>query len=463
MTRKQILAMATLVAALPVAPVGAEGDSFDALLGEIARAREAEAAADAAREQEFLSRRDRQKKLLAEAQAAWDAATARSQQLSARFDANEKELSELEGLLRIREGNLGELFGVTRQAAGEAASAVFNSMTSAQFQGRDAFLARLAKAKVLPNSRELEDLGVELLREIAETGRVARFTTDIVNSAGDSERADVVRVGGFIAMSGDRFLTYVPDIGKFSVLPRQPAAELREAARQLSEAREGYVKSVIDPSRGALLAIYAQRPSVLERIEKGEEVGYVIILVGVVGAICALYQFGYLVLVNRRVKWQLAHPDAPTSDNPLGRVLSTFRGSAETVEDDVEVVELRISEAVLREVPILERFQAFLRLAVAAGPLLGLIGTVIGMIITFQSITESGSSDPRLMAAGIGQAMIATVLGLGIAIPLLFVNAGLSTLSQGIVQVLDEQSAGLLAEFIERARGNSVGRGESHA
>jgi biopolymer transport protein ExbB len=166
--------------------------------------------------------------------------------------------------------------------------------------------------------------------------------------------------------------------------------------------------------------------------------------------VCSIYQLAYLIMVRRRVTAQLADLDTPRRDNPLGRVLATFRGDPNTIEDDVEVVELRISEAVLREVPPIERFQAFLRLAVAAGPLLGLIGTVIGMIITFQSITESGSSDPKLMAAGIGQAMIATVLGLGIAIPLLFINAGLSTLSRSIVQVLDEQSNGLLAEHIER-------------
>jgi biopolymer transport protein ExbB len=126
------------------------------------------------------------------------------------------------------------------------------------------------------------------------------------------------------------------------------------------------------------------------------------------------------------------------------------------------VVELRISEAVLREVPLLERFQAFLRLAVAAGPLLGLVGTVVGMIITFQSITESGSSDPRLMAHGIGTAMIATVLGLGIAIPLLFINAGLASMSRSVVQILDEQSTGLLAEMLERGRGPQGG-GPRHA
>jgi biopolymer transport protein ExbB len=118
-------------------------------------------------------------------------------------------------------------------------------------------------------------------------------------------------------------------------------------------------------------------------------------------------------------------------------------------EKDAEVVELRISEAVLKEVPKLERYQSFLRLAVAAGPLLGLIGTVVGMILTFQSITESGSSDPKLMASGISQAMIATLLGLGIAVPLLFANAWLQSISKSIVQILDEQSTGLLAERLE--------------
>ena len=112
----------------------------------------------------------------------------------------------------------------------------------------------------------------------------------------------------------------------------------------------------------------------------------------------------------------------------------------------------------LREVPRLERFQSFLRLAVAAGPLLGLVGTVIGMIITFQSITESGSSDPKLMASGIGQAMIATVLGLSIAIPLLFANAALVSLARQIVTTLEEQSAGMLAESIESRRPKGVKR-----
>jgi len=454
MIRKTLLAFCLVLAAQMALPrLAAVADTLDDLLAETQKARAAEAEENKKREAEFIANHDRQKAMLDEAQAKWNAAKARSDSLSKQFDANEVTLADLETKLKAREGNLGELFGVTRQVAGDSSAIVYNSITSAQFPKRDEFFTKLAKSKVLPTIPEFEQLAFELLREITETGRVARWSTDIVTAAGQREKADVVRIGGFIAMAGDRYLDYKPDLATFSVLARQPGSELRRAARELSEAKTGYTRAFVDPSRGVLLSLYVQRPNIIERIQRGESVGYVIILVGVIGLVCSVYQAFYLFVVRRRVAHQLQHLDTPMRDNPLGRVLATFRGDPETIEDDVEVVELRISEAVLKEVPKIERFQAFLRLAVAAGPLLGLIGTVIGMIITFQSITESGSSDPKLMAAGIGQAMIATVLGLGIAIPLLFINAGLATMSRSVVQVLDEQSNGLLAEHIERKTG----------
>jgi biopolymer transport protein ExbB len=334
-------------------------------------------------------------------------------------------------------------------------------MISAQYPGRDEFFAKLSKTTSLPSITDLEQLWFEMQREMTETGRVARFNTSIVTESGAAEPATVVRIGAFTALTdGGRYLTYLPGVRTLTVLARQPASSMRNRAREVEQAKSGYVGAAIDPSRGVLMSLLVQRPNVQERIAKGESVGYVIIAVGIIGALCAVYQFFYLVRARAAVSRQLKNTDAPSNDNPLGRVLATFKGDPADIEEDAEVVELRISEAVLREVPLLERFQAFLRLAVAAGPLLGLIGTVVGMIVTFQSITESGSSDPKLMANGIGQAMIATVLGLGIAVPLLFVNAGLSSLSRSIVQVLDEQSAGLLAESLERARTREL-RGSS--
>jgi biopolymer transport protein ExbB len=453
-----LLALFAVVAALvaPAMPVLA-AESLDELLEQTRQSRARQAEIHATREREFLARREEQAKLLADAKRARDEAEARSKALSAKFDANEVALAEQEERLTQRLGNLGELFGVVRQVAGDGSSIMYNSLLSAQFPKRDQFFAELGKSKDLPSIEELERLWFEIQREMTESGRVARFETTIVDADGKPARAEVVRIGGFVAMSDGRYLNYLPSVGSLGVLARQPPAELVEYARSLQSAGNGsapngYVQAAVDPSRGVLLNMIVQRPTLEERIEKGEAVGYVIIAVGAIGALVALYQVIFLIWTRLAVARQLRCLDRPTADNPLGRVLLAIDADPNTIEEDAEVVELRISEAVLREVPRLERFQSFLRLAVAAGPLLGLIGTVVGMIITFQSITESGSSDPRLMANGISQAMIATVLGLGIAVPLLFVNAGLSSMSRHLIQILDEQSTGLLAESLERSR-----------
>jgi biopolymer transport protein ExbB len=453
MRRRFPLVLAAVLSLTTALSVAHAAGNLDDLLEQTRRAREEQQKIDAQREKEFLADRTSQAAMLAGAIRSRDEAEARSKAISEQFDANERRLAEQEDLMTQRLGSLGELFGVVRQVSGDTSTLLHNSIVSAEFPNRDAFFAGLGKSKELPSTAELEQLWFELQREMTESGRVSRFRTKIVGTSGSSEEAEVIRVGAFAAVSDGRYLNHLPSLGTLAVLPRQPASDLLEIAKRLQEAKTGHVEASVDPSRGALLTMLVQRPTVMERIEKGEAVGYLIIVVGLLGLLLGIYQGFYLLHVRSTVQRQLKNLAAPTDDNPLGRVLGAVRTSPTTIEEDAEVVELRVSEAVLREVPALERFQAFLRLAVAAGPLLGLIGTVIGMIITFQSITESGSSDPRLMANGIGQAMIATVLGLGIAVPLLFLNAGLSSLSRYLVQILDEQSTGLLAESLERSKG----------
>lgn len=423
--------------------------SLDELLEQTRQARAREAKINEEREAKFIAERNKQSALMSEARAALSEQQRRGTALSTAFDANEKKLTDLQAQLEARAGNLGEMFGVVRQVANDFSSVVHNSIITAQFPDRGEFVTRLAASKSLPSMQDLERFWFELQREMTETGKVVKYKTQVVTPRGDAAEALVTRVGPFTATTDGQYLNYLPSQKQFAIMARQPGAQFKAPATHLESAREGVVESFLDPTRGVMLSIYAQRPNVMERIEKGELVGYIIIVVGVVGSALALYQLFYLSSVRGRVRNQLKFANDPVPDNPLGRVLATFKGDKEKLEQDAEIVELRISEAVLKEVPRLERFQAFLRLAVAAGPLLGLIGTVVGMIVTFQSITESGSSDPKLMAAGISQAMIATVLGLGIAIPLLFANAWLSSISKSIVQVLDEQSAGLLAERLE--------------
>lgn len=449
------------MALLLCAPLGLSGAalaaaaSLDDLLEQTRTVREREAALNQQREATFLAERNKQAALMAQARAELAEQQRRSSSLSATFDANEKRLTDMQSQLEARAGNLGEMFGVVRQVANDFSSVVGNSIISSQYPGRATFVTQLAQSRNLPSITDLERFWFELQREMTETGKVASFKGKVVSPAGKPVDATVTRIGPFTATSGGDYLSYLPGQEQLAIMARQPGSKFQGPAKDVERAKTGYERGMIDPTRGVLLSIYAQRPTLMERIERGEIVGYVIILVGIAGFALGAYQLFYLAMVRGKVRNQLKFPNDPGMDNPLGRVLNTFKGvDTEKLDQSTEVVELRISEAVLREVPVLERFQSFLKLAVAAGPLLGLIGTVIGMILTFQSITESGSSDPKLMATGISQAMIATVLGLSIAIPLLFMNAWLSSISKSIVQVLDEQSAGLLAERIE-AKGNA--------
>jgi biopolymer transport protein ExbB len=385
------------------------------------------------------------------------AAEARSNALDKTWNENEKRIAEINNLLKQRQGNLGELFGVTRQVAGDAANTLQASILSTQYgtpkEGleRSEFLRGLAGAKALPSLPELDRLWYELMREMTDAGRVVKYRTPVLQQDNTKVDTDVIRVGPFTASSDGKYLGYLPSSKSLAVLNGDLEGDFPQIGRSLQAAvgGTGYVKAVVDPARGALLGMYVERPGLIRRIQQGEAVAYVIVAVGILGVAVALFQAVYLVATRFAVVAQLKNLNNPSKNNPLGRVLLSFRGDGKRIENS-ELAELRISEAVLREVPKLERFQAFLRLAVAAGPLLGLIGTVIGMIITFRAIVASGTSDPKLMATGIGQAMINTVLGLSIAIPLLFINAGLATLSRFVTQTLDEQSQSMLADMVKQ-------------
>jgi biopolymer transport protein ExbB len=411
------------------------------------------------RKKEFdAANQAQQAQKMQEAQKNRDDLDKASKKLQDQYSANEVKINQLNGQLRDKAMALGltELFGLARQVSNDVSTILQQSLITTQFpaaqgdQTRDEFLRAFSASRTTPTAADLHRVWTEIQREMTASGQVARYQATVVQPGGEAQKAEVIRVGPFTAISGGKFLSYLPTLRTFQVLPRQLPARFMSIANRFATVTSGYAEMVVDSARGVLLGLYVERPTFRERIRLGQEVGYVIITVGVLGAVAFIFQLIHLVLVRLAVSRQLKNLDRPSSNNPLGRVLLAFKGDKTRIEDDADVAELRITEAVLKEVPKLERFQSFLRLAVAAGPLLGLIGTVWGMILTFQSINESGSSDPKLMATGIGQAMIATVLGLGIAIPLLFAGALLSTLSKAVVQILDEQSAGMLAESIEK-------------
>ena len=440
-------ALLTLLLALPAVGAAAPAGDLDALLEEVRADRREEAQMNREREQRFINQKAERESMLEAAKARLKAAEARSEDLKGRFEANEKALGELEATLKERSGVLSELFGVVRQSAGELRAGLGESLVSAQFPERTAVMADLADGDSQPTIDEVEGLWMGLLEAMNESGKVVSFEAPVVAADGAAEPRTVTRVGPFTAVSDGRFLRYLSDQDRLAELARQPAARHRELARGLESAQNGPVAMAVDPSGGAYLGLLVQTPDAAERVRQGGIIGYIILGLGVAGLLVVLERLAYLGFVGRRVRRQQADLTKPNTKNPLGRVLAVADDLKGT---DPETLEGKLDEAILRELPPLERGPGLIKLLAAVAPLLGLLGTVTGMIATFQSISLFGTGDPRLMADGISQALVTTMLGLTVAIPLLFLQTLVASRSKSLVQVLDEQGAALLAERLER-------------
>ena len=398
------------------------------------------------REQKFLATRDRQKFLLEQAVARLDQEEKRSVRLQKQFEENEKTLEDIQETLRIRIGNFGELFGVVRQVAGETIAIVKNSIVSLQFPNREKNLTGLAEARGIPSIEQMHDLRVELLREMSQSGQVQRFQKQVVLPGGSIVDAEIVRVGVFNAITENFFLQFVPDTQSLQVLARQPARRYQSMAEDLFALDAGYTTMAVDPSRGQILSLLIQAPGLAERINQGGLVGYFIIFIGLLGLALSLWRLLVLRQDGQAINQQLT-TDIVSQDNALGRILSVHN---EHDAMDTESLELKIDEAILKEVPKLEKYHSIIKVFAAVAPLLGLLGTVVGMIVTFQALTLFGTGDPKLMAGGISQALVTTMLGLIVAIPLVFLHSVLTSWSGTLIEVLEEQSAGLIARHAER-------------
>jgi biopolymer transport protein ExbB len=424
--------------------------SLEDLLREVRAGRQQEQELNRRREEEFRRKQAEQQALLQRAEAERARLEARSAELERIFQANERELAVLDEQLRERLGSLGELFGVVRQVAGDTRSVVENSVVSAQYPGRAAPLDSIAQSRKLPTLDHLEDLWYQLQHEMTHSGDVVRFRAPVVLPDGNHEDREVVRIGVFSAISDGEFLVYNPpkegaSEGSLALLPRQPGGRFLRAADDFEEETEGVEDAPIDPSRGSILGLLVQEPTTRERVDQGGLVGYTIILLGVLGGALAIWRFVVLLGVGARVRAQ-AQQRRGSGDNPLGRVMQVYEANPDA---DTETLELRLDEVVMREMPALERGLTTIRVISVVAPLLGLLGTVTGMIKTFQVITLFGTGDPKMMAAGIAEALVTTMLGLIVAIPLTFLHSLVSDRSKAVMEVLDEQAAGMIARRAE--------------
>ena len=397
------------------------------------------------REAEFRAARDKQKQMLADAKRQLREAEKNSEKMETTYNSNDLLIVDVTEQLDRRLGSMKELFGVLQQVTGDTKGMLDNSLTSAQFPHRGDFLlelnGKLASNSALPTIEEIEKLWFLLQQEMTETGKVVKFPAKIIAADGKEVLEDVVRVGGFSIVSAAGYLQFTPETGNLSELSRQPQDRFTNTAAALLNAKSGSVVFGVDPTRGQILATYLDRPSLGERVAQGGLVGYVIIGLGIIGLLLSLERLISLSVISSKVSAQLKN-DTPNSNNPLGRVLLV---AEEQDTSDIETLELKLGEAMFREMPKLTRSLMFIKIISVVAPLLGLLGTVTGMIVTFQAITLFGTGDPKLMAGGISQALVTTVLGLTVAIPVVLLHTLVAGRSKGILHVLQEQSAGIVA------------------
>jgi len=398
------------------APAVAQDVSLNEILNRIRQDSSQLTAENQARLREFQQARDQQASIMAAARTELNAAEARGRSLSAQFDANEVRLSELQDQLEQEAGDFGELLGQFRQAAGETMPVISGSIANFQYPGRVEKLSEISQASSLPSRADLDSLPRAILQEMIAQSEVTTFTTNVSNGAGDGSNADLelMRIGVFTAATtdGTRFV----------------------------EVKDG--RLVAFASFGNTLGVWE-----LERAKQGGPVGFVILAILLpIGVAIALFKIITLFLMGNSMRATAKSRTAGTG-NPLARVFEAYEAHR---NDDIETLELKLDEQILGETPKIERFNDIVKLLAAVAPLLGLLGTVVGMIVVFTAITNYGTGDPKIMAGGISQALVTTVAGLVAAIPLLILGAIASTMARGNQQILDEQAAGLVAERAER-------------
>ena len=408
------------------------------------------------RERIFRNEKNKQAKLLADAKALRARLEREAARLEQKFEANEALLVVAEAQLKERLGSLNEIFGHLAGLATESRIIFEQSLTSAQFgKDREEFLTKLAvkmgEGVALATIPELERLWYELQREINATGEVVKFTADVIALDGTVESREVVRVGVFNAVSDGNYLTYAATRGMYEELPSQPAGRYTSTASDVFGADSFPVQFAVDPTGpqgGSYLASLISMSGAWERINnEGGPIGIVIFYVLGLGGV-GLFVWRLITLrgIRAAVDSQLS-ASTISNDNPLGRVLKIAEDNPKA---DTETLELKMAEQILNERPPIEKLNWLIKLISIVAPLMGLFGTIVGMIETFQMITLFGTGDPKTMASGISIALVTTWLGLMVAIPMTFMSAIVSNFSKGILETIEEQAIGMAAERSEK-------------
>ncbi|MEZ8023195.1 MotA/TolQ/ExbB proton channel family protein [Vibrio sp. 1F255] len=420
-------------------------DSTAQLVNKAKSENRTQASHNVVREADFKKTEQELKAIKAQLEAKRTSIQGATDVLTQTFSDNENKLARLEEKLRLETGSLGELFGVVRQNAKELGAELSSTVNSVDRAEHTATVDQIIDAKSLPSMPQLTGLWMSMVEQIQASSELSKSQIAFINGEGNTNKVDAYRLGSIGLVTEQGYVSWNTQREDAIAYLKQP--QNGPTLASLSSLANGEVSNVVvDPSRGFMLEQLALTPSLTDRLQAGGVVGKVILGLLAIGLIIALVRGVSLAIARQKIRAQLKNPEQ-AGDNPLGRVLAMYNKEQ---NQTVEALELRLLEAVVDEQTHLEKGLSMLKLLAALAPMLGLLGTVTGMIETFQVITQFGNGDPKVMAGGISMALVTTVLGLVAAMPLLLAHNILSTQAENIRNILEKQGIGLVAEQAEK-------------
>jgi biopolymer transport protein ExbB len=358
-----------------------------------------------------------------------------------------------------KEVEFREISGNVRITAKDIEALLNQSQLTALYPDRLKAIEPVLSEGYFPDIDDISGLTTVLLDEMKRGGQVTLQKGSFVGRDGETHTGDLLTLGRFTAAYRDGkeigFLTYSPDSKKLFALTTPPPGKMAKAMKNYFEGRSDVVP--IDISSGESLVKIGGHMSLIEEFKEGGPIMWPILLVGLTVVFFTIYKLIYLrrvhgdtAVIMGGVNALAAEGNWTGVEDMMGShkhhnwpVVNVLRAGIDSRREDRETVESVLQEAILKEMPRLERGVSVMAVLGAIAPLLGLLGTVTGMITTFKVITLYGTGDPKLMSSGISEALIATKWGLCVAVPTMLIHTLLARRVHTVVSDMEEKAVAL--------------------
>jgi biopolymer transport protein ExbB len=377
--------------------------------------------------------------------------------LDKQYQENDKEIDRLQKRMEEQKGEANEIAGTVHGLAQDLGSVLRQSIISVEIPGRQAVLEPLLSETEFPSLENIQQMSELFFEEIEQNGKIAVNSLSFVDRSGKKTSGEVTRIGVFNALFNKDgavgYLEYSPSKQAFHQLTIDPPGSMTRSARKFI--KDGSQNLFVDLSGGGAFRQLTEKPTWLDELKSGGILVYPIVALGLIALILIVERFlilfregRYSETLSKEItpllqggKWEKALQVCTRQGGRLARILETGINHR---HEQTEIVESVISEKIQSSLPLLERNMSALQILGMVSPLLGLLGTVTGMIATFQMITLYGTGDPKIMSGGISEALVTTEYGLIVAIPIILAHGYLQGKIDAIINALEEKSITLV-------------------